>query len=241
MINCTNVDFQYEIKIGQIPIPRVNTTKLLGLHIDDRLRWNFHTKHVVDKVSKMCGILYTLRKKLTASAMRTLYMSLIYSHLIYCIPIWGNTWSCHLRPVELAQKRAVRTISGVSRYEHTHELFINLKLLKLNYVCMYFSSLLIFKFLNCEYVPSVFVRDNNPYVLRNINNVIVPYFRSETFMKSVYYRSPIIWYNLHPDLKQLTNINTFKFLVLFLLNLVQAPLPPPLIGRDGQCSSAQIF
>ena len=90
------------------------------------------------------------------------------------------------------------------------KFIIVLKLLKLNYVSMYFCSLLIFKFMNCEYVPSVFVRAENPYVLRNINNVIVPHSRSETFLKSVYYKSPTIWYNLPPHLKQLRNINTFK-------------------------------
>ena len=80
--------------------------------------------------------------------MRTIYMSLIYSHLIYCVPIWGNTWACHLRPVELAQKRAIRCISNATRYEHTHDLFISAKLLKFKYVYMYFASLMIYKFLN---------------------------------------------------------------------------------------------
>ena len=106
--------------------------------------------------------------------------------------------------------RAVRTISHAARYDHTHELFINLKLLKLKYISMYFSSLLIFKFLNNNYVPSVFTRDYNPYGLRNINNVHVPHSRSELFLRSVYYKAPSIWYNLDVHLKQIRNINTFK-------------------------------
>ena len=211
LFNCKNEIQEYELKIGGTPIPRVLTTKLLGLHIDDKLKWNVHTNYVAGRVSKVCGVIYKIRNKLTPSAMRTIYMSLIYTHLLFCLPIWGNTWACHLRPVELAQKRAIRTISNVARYDHTHELFISLKLLKIKYMCIYFSALIVFKFLNCNYVPDIFVRDANPYALRNINNVIVPPTRSELFIKSVFYKAPSIWYNLEVPLKQISNINTFKF------------------------------
>ena len=210
LINCNIDNVQYEIKIGETVIPRVMSTKLLGLHVDEKLKWNIHVNYVADKISKVCGVIYNIRKKLTPQAMRTIYMSLIYSHLIYCIPIWGNTWACHLRPVEVAQKRAVRTISNVARYEHTHELFMNLKLLKLKNVHKYFSSLLIFKFLNCHYVPLIFSRHQNPYALRNANNVYVPHSRSELFLRSVFYNTPSLWYSLDAQLKQIRNIETFK-------------------------------
>ena len=154
--------------------------------------------------------MYAIRSKLTINAKRTIYMSLIYSHIIYCIPIWGNTWARHIRPVELAQKRAVRTIYNVPRYEHTHELFVTCKLLKLKFILMYFSSVLIFKFLHCNYVPNVFTPANNPYILRNLNHVTVPQTRLELVLKSVYYNAPNTWNNLHADLKSIININTFK-------------------------------
>ena len=174
------------------------------------MKWNVHTKHVSDKVSKVCGILYSIRKKLTPAAMRTIYLSLIYSHIIYCVPIWGNTWACHLRSVELAQKRALRTINHLGRYDHTHELFVSQKLLKFKFVVMYFSSLLIFKFLNCDYVPHVFSRAVNVYQFRNTNNVIIPNTRLELYKKSVYFSAPSIWYNLGNDIKRIQNINSFK-------------------------------
>ena len=168
------------------------------------------TNYVADKIAKICGIIYNIRKKLTSDALRTIYMSLIYSHLIYCVSIWGSTWACHLRPVELAQKRAIRTMCNRARYDHTHELFVSLKLFKFKYVHMYFVSLLIFKFFHCNYVQSVFFRSHNPYDLRNVNNVNIPNSRSELYLKSVYYRAPSIWYNLDGQLKNSSNINIFK-------------------------------
>ena len=213
LINVDQFHEFYEIKIGETIIPRVDNTKVLGLYVDDKLKWSAHTNYVSDKIAKVCGMIYNIRNKLTTKAMRIIYMSLIYSHLIYCVPIWGNTWMCHLRPVVLAQKRAIRTISNVARYDHTHELFVSQKLLKFQYIVTYFSSLLIFKFLNNNYAPLVFSRANNPYNLRNENNVIIPNSRSELFLKSVYYKAPSVWYNLDMQLKSLNNINAFKYRV----------------------------
>ena len=79
LINVEGLDDNYVLKIGSTRIPRVNNTKLLGLYVDDKLKWNIHTKYIADKISKLCGILYCVRKKLTAQAMRTIYFSLIYN------------------------------------------------------------------------------------------------------------------------------------------------------------------
>ena len=149
--------------IGQWGIPRVDHTKLLGLIIDQKLKFDLHTKQVASKISKTCGILYLIRKKLNAVAMKTIYMSLIYPSLIYCVPIWGGTWATHLRPVITAQKRAVRVIAGVRRYEHTHHLFMQLKLLKFHFIFTYFTALLMFKHLNYGYVESAFSMPNHQY------------------------------------------------------------------------------
>ena len=210
LINGEKINECYEIKIGNTVIPRVHDTKLLGLYVDEKLKWNVHIRYLTDKISKVCGVLYCIRKKLTAKAMRTIYLSLIYSHIIYCVPIWGNTWACHVRPVEIAQKRAIRTMNYMRRYDHTHEVFVTQKLLKFKYIYSYFSSLLIFKFLYSNYVPLVFSRANNPYGLRNSDNVSIPISRTELYSKSVYFSAPSIWYNLPNHLKQMQNVNAFK-------------------------------
>ena len=59
-------------------------------------------------------------------------------------------------------------------------------------------------------VPKVFSRHQNPYALRNVNNVYVPHSRSELFLKSAFYSTPSLWYSLDAQLKQIRNITTFK-------------------------------
>ena len=83
----------YPPMIGEIVIPEVYSTKFLGLYIDHRLHWHIHTKNIEAKLSKICGLIYHVRENLNIESLVTLYYSLVYSTLIYCIPIWGGTWA----------------------------------------------------------------------------------------------------------------------------------------------------
>ena len=51
--------------------------------------------------------------------MCTLYYSLVYSYLQYCILVWGSTYPTHLRRLVLLQNRAVRVISEKGFDAHT--------------------------------------------------------------------------------------------------------------------------
>ena len=49
------------VKINGQPIEQVKNTKFLGLHIDDELTWKYHIDQVVNKISKMTGIMAKAR------------------------------------------------------------------------------------------------------------------------------------------------------------------------------------
>ena len=124
-----------------------------------------------------------MRSKLTEVSIRLVYYALIYSHVIYCIPIWGNAYRCHLRPVLLAQKRAVRTITYSARYENTLPIFNRLKLLRIDYLYKYFSALLIHKFVHHDYAQGVFSIQLNHYHLRNPNTIVQYGSHSTLYLK----------------------------------------------------------
>ena len=52
-----------------------------------------------------------------------MYNSLIHSHLLYCIEIWGTAYKTTLQPLYLLQKRAVRLICGAGFRDHSEPLF----------------------------------------------------------------------------------------------------------------------
>ena len=171
--------------------------------------------------------MYLVRKKLNEASLKTIYYSLIYSHLCYCVSIWGGTWLCHLKPVISAQKRFVRLIFYATRYERSLPLFVEHNLLSFEFIQQYFSGVIIFKFLNIGYCKDVFNIAPNAYALRrNYNNVIVPYFRTSRGQRSILYTAPSIWNNLPLNLKLLNNVNSFKinfkrFLIRSQSNLLE--------------------
>ena len=203
----------YQLNIGEWNIPRVDQTKLLDLVIDDKLKWDLHAKSVASKIAKTCGILYLIRKKLNSKARKLVYSSIIYPYMLYCVPIWGGTWGCHLRPVIVAQKRAVRTVAGVGRYEHTHELFGQLKLLKFDSVYTYFTSVLMYKHLNFGYVEGAFQIPQHDYNLRLRNVPIPPRIRLTLYKKSLFFSGPNVWRNLGNQFvnQHFSSIDSFKF------------------------------
>ena len=83
-------------------IERVQYTKFLGVVIDEHLDWSQHIKEVCLKLSRTCGILYKIRKQLTTDAMLSIYYTLAYPFLYYCISVWGCTWPSFLNTLVVA-------------------------------------------------------------------------------------------------------------------------------------------
>ena len=110
-----------------VEIERVNIFNFLGITLDENVTWKPHISILSNKISKYSGILNRLKHYLPLHIMRMLYCSLVNSHLLYGILVWG--YECHR--LEKIQKRIIRIIT-VSKYNaHTEPLLKALDLLKL--------------------------------------------------------------------------------------------------------------
>ena len=64
-------------------IGREKSFNLLGVVIDEHLNWKSHTDKIANKISKNIGILNRLKHYLPMQTLRTLYCSMIQTHLNY--------------------------------------------------------------------------------------------------------------------------------------------------------------
>ena len=87
---------------GGCELKRLNSTKFLSVTIDENLNWKRHMQSVCLNLSNTCGILYRIRYNLTTEALRSLYYSLCYPYLIYCLSIWECTWPTVVREISVA-------------------------------------------------------------------------------------------------------------------------------------------
>ena len=95
--------------------------------LDEHMTWIPHITNVALKVSKTVGVMYKASFRLSKRSLITLYYSLLYPYLQYCVSVWGSTYPSNLSRIFMLQKRAVRIITKESFDAHTDPIFKNLK------------------------------------------------------------------------------------------------------------------
>lgn len=192
-------------------IKRVQYTKFLGVYIDENLNWSHHINSVCLKLSKMCGVLYRVRHQLTLEAMISIYYTLCYPHLTYCVSIWGCTWPSFLNRIRVAQSKVIRCILFLGKFDSTENSFITHNLLKFNYVHKYFTLLFIYNNITGCQTNSLFKFVNIGYRTRGNNiNLKCPQFRTVLFKNSIFCAGPQLWNSLPIHFKNLINYDNNK-------------------------------
>jgi hypothetical protein len=116
-----------KLKIGENDIEYVDNFNFLGIILNKHLKWDSHIDRIGNKISQTIGILNKLKHFLPMDILRTIYSSLILSHLNYGILLWGH----NITRLFKLQKRAVRIITLSKYNSHTEPIFKQLNLLRI--------------------------------------------------------------------------------------------------------------
>ena len=88
--NMKNVALPEKIDFNGRPIPVVKSTKFLGVHINDKLSFHEHFNSLVIKLKRNINMLKCSKHHLSTHGKKILYYGHIYSHISYCIGVWGS-------------------------------------------------------------------------------------------------------------------------------------------------------
>ena len=188
----------FPVTIEGHTLDKVKFTKFLGVYIDENMNWNEYISFVTNKLTKMCGILYRVRNNLTPESLTSIYYTLCYPHLIYCVSIWTCTWQSFIKKITIAQKKFFICIFYLNKFNSTRNLMNTQNFLTYANIHKYFLLLSIYKYLTqyCGTQPFSLVRTS--YNIRGNNvNLISPQYRTTLFKHSVLYSGPQMW-NLLP-------------------------------------------
>ena len=105
--------------IDGLPLELVHTFKVLGLTLNDKLKWQENVEIMVKKAAKRLYILRVLsRINVPSVDLLTIYFSLVRSILEYACPVWHTNLPQYLSDkIEHVQKRAFRIIYPGRRYD----------------------------------------------------------------------------------------------------------------------------
>ena len=201
--------------------------KYLGVIIDSTLSWKQHINKVCSSFRKAIGMIYKIRPFVDRKILLTIYYSLIYSHLTYCIEVWGNACPTLINKIFILQKRVVRAILHQDKrnedfsFPPSDPMFEELKIMKIHNI--FKNKLLIFVFKSLyNHLPSSFcnwyqwaINIHNYHTRFSINNnLYLPRVRTLHYgLKSIKYTGPKLWNNL-PNI-----FKTTRELVLFCKSL----------------------
>ena len=127
-------------------IERVDNFNFLEVVIDKHISWKYHTEMLPNKISKHCGVLSRLKNYLPLFILRTMYFSMVHSHLNYGLFAWGFDSK---RIIEL-QKRGVRIITRSTYSAHTQPLMKKLNILSVPDILLLNSMKFCYKYKRSE-------------------------------------------------------------------------------------------
>ena len=106
----------------------------LRVLIDYKLSWNNHIDTILLKISRTVGLLLKLRHFVPFSTLISIYHSLIAPYLWYGLIAWGQASKSQLNKLLVLQKHALRFIHFAKPRDHAIPLFINTKILPINFL-----------------------------------------------------------------------------------------------------------
>lgn len=218
------IDAGFDINIAMegVRLDRVESTKFLGVYIDNLLNWKQHTTQIALKISKNIYLINRLKKILPLKSLKTLYFTMIHPYFLYCNIVWGCATLVALNKLITLQKRALRIITNSNFRTPSSPLYRMLNVPKLTDIYALQCAFFMYKAKNNLLPPSClhFITLNNkqhPYFLRRVRDFTELHFKTNVRKRSIAISGPFIWNSIPLTIRESVSFTTFKKLYLHFL------------------------
>ena len=211
----SSIDVQPTVKIDTRPIKRVKCTKLLGVEIDEHLRWEKHVDHIASKVSSGIGAIKKLEEFVDRYTLVLVYNAL-YSRILIIVVWFGMSLIKVSLNVSKLQNRAARLIMNFKN-KHGQSILARTSLgwTSLEERRTVMKARLMYKTVN-QLAPqrlcNVFQLSDtvNNYNLRGSSTgLFIPRLRTEFLKKSFSYSGAKLWNRIPEDIRSSASYNSF--------------------------------
>lgn len=191
--------------MNQKVVTETKVVKFLGIHIDERLNWEAHIKHIRNSLQKSLGLIFHVSSFLPINTLILLYNALINSKLIYCLEAWGNAPKTHLNKLLIIQKKLLRIIYKKPRQEHCAPLF------KKSHILPIFQLYqLRISFIAHSYFYNTHTRQSPYTTRRSLYDLPLPPSTSSAGHRQPTYRAAETWNNIPIEIRKIKSISYFR-------------------------------
>ena len=210
-------DATLDFKCENSSIPVTKKFEMLGITIDNKLKFDNHVAKLCREVSQQIAVLKRMKKMLPFETRRELYLAFILPHFNYCSETWNFCSKSAADKLERLNERAIRFVFR-DKYTSYSEL---LNALSLSYASLKQQRLIkitlsIFNAVHNSLAPKsiqdlIVHRKNVNYNLRGDYTLSLPKPKSTTYgLNSVRYIGPKLWNSLPNIFRNITNFKSFK-------------------------------
>lgn len=205
-----------KIFINSIEMPKVSSTRFLGVYVDENLNWRVQIDSIYKKINKSIGIIRRISHLVNTSCLLTLYYSLIYPYLTYCNLVWASTFPTSLHKILVLQKRFIRIASRSESRASSGPLFQKHQILNIYNINIYQICIFIYKIQSSEgNIPVQFITyfkkksSSHSFSTRQSLHLHLPKFLTSRGQFAIKYRGAKIW-NDFLHLPKKSSLNTYK-------------------------------
>ena len=208
-----NERHKLRLNIEGVKISSTEHVKLLGIEIDNKLRFNKHVETLCDKTNRKVSAFRRLKFYLSREQAMKLCNTVIISSFNYCPLVWMFCGKDANHKINRTHKRALRIL------HNDYDSSFNILLEKSDTVTIHIKNLQklmleIFKsmnHLNPSYIWHLHERKEIQYDLRTKHLCKLPITRTIKFgMESLSFRGSLLWNNLNDEIKELPTVASFK-------------------------------
>ena len=205
-----------KIKIGNIEIKSTSSINVLGLELDNELKFTPHIDEICSQAGKQVNALKRIKNYLEKGSKMIIYNSYVTSNFNHCSAVWMLTNKTNMEKLERTNKRAIRFATN-KFHENYENICKQERQLNIHRKCVKNTAVLMYKVRKGtvpSYVSELFKVQNLQYAIRDNNKFVLPKYDTVKFGKnSMRYYGVKLWNNIPIMIKTSPSLNTFKLAI----------------------------
>lgn len=205
------------LKMNNIIISETPSHKHLGITFSNTCNWTEHIERISQSAWTRLNLLRALKFKISRKALEKIYITFIRPLLEYSDAVWDNCSTECKTQLDSIHNEAARIVSGATKLCSIQRMFAELGWETLQERRNKHKLVIFYKIINglapnylSELLPPL-VMENNPYNLRNSNDIQSIRARTNLFFNSFFPSTIRAWNSLPEDTKTANSVAAFKY------------------------------
>jgi hypothetical protein len=201
------------ISIGSTDIRSTHSINILGIELDNKLRFQLHTDEICGQAAKQINALKRIKQHLDKQCKQVIYNTYINSNFNYCSVVWMFINKTNMEKLEKTNKRAMRFVSNRNNMSY-EDMCSHEKQLSVRKRCMKTVAVLMYKLrknLAPGFLNDLITLQETQYDMRDNEKFVMPQYNTVQFGKnSIKYFGAKLWNTLPLRIKEKPSLSTFK-------------------------------